>query len=330
MRESTRCGVGATEQPDCRKTVTSSRNAGRSPSCGRISVTPLQVQFDAKPKLTNHSPCMTLPDSLVSAVRSRKAILFAGAGLSCTLGLPLFDVLTTYLAERLNFSTAKEFDFRTLSEYYLLETCENSELFAWMRATWCPSGVDIRSSRAHHCITDLDFPVIYTTNYDSWLESAFEARGKPFRKVVNVTDLAESDGSETEIIKFHGDLDHPSSIVLTESSFLRRMSLEEPLDIRLRSDSLGQPIVFVGYSLSDPNIRYLLYKLQQLWAQHSQEQRKPKSYILLAERNEVQERLLLERGVEPIVSEEEDPSRGLTRFFEALREAVQSGPSCTA
>jgi hypothetical protein len=265
---------------------------------------------------------MLLPDSLISSVRSRKTILFAGAGVSCTLGLPLFDALTGYLSERLNLHNASDFDFPMLSEYYLLETGGDGELLDWMRATWQPSGVDICASKAHSCIVDLDFPVIYTTNYDCWIECAFAARGKPFRKIVSVTDLAQSASNETEIIKFHGDLDDWSSIVLTESSFLRRMSLEEPLDIRLRSDSLAQPILFVGYSLSDPNIRYLLYKLRQLWERYSEEQRRPKSYILLPESNEIQERLLLERGVEPIVSDESDPSRGLVRFFETLRDAM--------
>ncbi len=40
------------------------------------------------------------------------------------------------------------------------------------------------------------------------------------------------------------------------------------------------------------------------------------------ERNEIEETLLRERGVEPIISEEEDASLGLTRFFQSLFEQV--------
>ena len=265
---------------------------------------------------------MTIPETLVQAVRARKAILFAGAGVSCTLGLPLFDVLTSYLGSQLNLPDWKRYDFPALAEYYLLQTSASNELFQWMRRQWHRDDIDITASRAHNCILDLDFPVIYTTNYDSWLECAFAARGLPFRKIVTVSDLAETSTNETEIIKFHGDFDDPSSIVLTESSYLRRMSLDGPLDIRLRSDSLARPLLFAGYSVSDPNIRYLLFRLQQLWAGYSEESKKPKSYIVIVERNDVQERLLLERGVEPILSAEEDASLGLIRFFEALQQAV--------
>ncbi|MDQ2776126.1 MAG: SIR2 family protein [Acidobacteriota bacterium] len=265
-----------------------------------------------------------IPETLVTAIKQKRAILFAGAGLSSSLGLPLFDVLTCHLAKELGIQERANIDFPILAEYYLLQTSRHEDLFNWMRQTWHPENIHIRDSQAHNDILDLDFPVIYTTNYDSWLERSFEERGKPFRKIIGVKDLADTKSGETEIIKFHGDFNTPSTIVLTESDFLRRMSLDEPLDIRLRSDSLARPILFAGYSLSDPNIRYLLYRLRQLWSQHTEENVKPSSYILMVERNDIQERLLRERDVEPILFEEDDPSAGLTKFFKTLRAAVET------
>ncbi len=265
---------------------------------------------------------MQIPEELVSAVAQRRAILFAGAGLSCSLGLPLFNVLTDRLSRELNIQ-ASEIDYPVLAEYYFLKTKRTEQLYAWMRQTWPPSQVDIYQSDAHSAIVKLDFPVIYTTNYDSWIERAFAAHGKPFRKVIRVGDLAATQQGETEIIKFHGDLEDPESIILTESSFLRRMSLEEPLDIRLRSDSLARPLLFVGYSLSDPNIRFLLFRLRELWSRHNQGGERPKSYILIVHRDELQERLLCERGVYPIVAEHHDATDGLRAFFSALVDQVQ-------
>jgi hypothetical protein len=256
-------------------------------------------------------------------VKQRQIILFAGAGLSSHLGLPLFDVLKSYLAEGAGLQDWDGLEFPALAEYYLSKTQRRDELWSWMKQTWNPPTIDILASQPHRCIVDLDFPVIYTTNYDSWLEAAFAAAGKPFRKIVNVSNLAETAAGETEIIKFHGDLEDPETIVLTESSFLRRMSLDQPLDIRLRSDSLAKPILFAGYSMSDPNIRYLLFKLGQLWEMHSDRSKKPTSYLLMAEENEAQQWLLRERGVEGILAPGKDANAGLTCFFQTLSTAVR-------
>ncbi len=265
----------------------------------------------------------SIPESLVNAIQNERAILFAGAGLSSSLGLPLFDKLTEHLASELGMPDSGDVDFSILAEYFCLSTSRRHDLFEWMKKTWHPASIEIQDSTAHRAILELDFPVIYTSNYDSWIERAFEAAGRPFRKVMNVSDLAEAQPGETEIIKFHGDFADPESIILRESDFLRRMSLEAPLDIRLRADSLARPILFVGYSLSDPNIRYLLYRLGQLWQEHTPEKTRPKSYILMVERNAIQERLLRERGVEPIVWCADDPSEALRQFFSALCEAIR-------
>ena len=42
-----------------------------------------------------------------------------------------------------------------------------------MDRTWSVSEERVRGSRLHELIVELDFPLIYTTNYDSNLEVAF-------------------------------------------------------------------------------------------------------------------------------------------------------------
>ena len=52
-----------------------------------------------------------------------------------------------------------------------------------------------------------------------------------------------------QIVKYHGDFSDDESLVLTESSYIRRMDLTSPLDIRLRNDATGRVPVLSGYSL---------------------------------------------------------------------------------
>lgn len=260
-------------------------------------------------------------EALAAAIRERRAILFAGGGISQNLGLPDFTALVSHIRRsmRLGDDDASVRDYAILAEAYLLREGTIGSLRAWMDATYQPASIDITRSEVHNLIVDLDFPVIYTTNYDHWLEAAYQARGKPFQKIVSVGDLIRSDGHTTEIIKFHGDFDDDESIVLTESSYFRRMSFESPLDIRFRSDSLVRTLLFLGYSLHDVNTRYLLWRLHQIWENSAWAEHRPASYILVTENSPAQAMVLRHRGIEPLLIEAPDPGSATTQLLRQLR-----------
>ena len=122
-----------------------------------------------------------------------------------------------------------------------------------------------------------------------------------------------------QIIKFHGDTISDSSIVLAESDYFERLAFESPLDIKLRADMLSKSILFLGYSLSDINIRLLIYKLDQLWKKSNNNSNRPQSYIFLPTPNPIQELVLSERGVIPIVGESIDKKESMERFLDSLK-----------
>ncbi len=265
---------------------------------------------------------------LAGAIRNRKVILFAGAGLSMNLGLPSFNSLIGRLAEELEFDPEifhMSGDYLTLAEYYFQTKGKLGPLRSWMDTTWHSSEVDISKSVIHKAIVKLNLSAVYTTNYDRWIEKSFEYWNTPYSKIANVSDIASANEDRTQIIKFHGDFDDDESIVLTESSYFERMNFESPLDIKLRSDVLGKTILFIGYSLSDINIRYLLYRLQKQWEKEGSNKTRPKSYIFLTRPNVVQEEILRARGVIPIIAETDDPKASLEKFLsELIQEAYGS------
>ena len=275
-----------------------------------------------KPELTQHVLPQDL-DGLIEAIASDRLILFVGDGVSQSLGLPNFRALATHLATELgfpaeSFSTA---EYAVIAEAYLLKHGKLGALRTWMDSTWHPANVDIAKSEIHNLIVDLDLSTIYTTNYDRWLEIAFEKRRRPFHKIANIADLAVDPEGKTEIIKFHGDFEDDDSLVLTEASYFQRMIFESPLDIRLRSDCLARPLLFLGYSLHDVNTRYLLYRFQELWKSSPYAEQRPISHIVMTERDAAQEIVLRARGVYPIVLEG-DPTDATTAFLRELAQAV--------
>jgi hypothetical protein len=273
---------------------------------------------------------LSLPD-LASAIGRRELILFVGGGISQNVGLPDFKELVRYIAREMELdeSALETTDYPIIAEAYSVTHGGLGALRSWMDTTWHPPTIDVTKSQIHNLIIDLNFSVIYTTNYDRWLETAFGSRRKPFHKISSMADFARSHGEATEIIKFHGDFDNDDSLVLTETSYFQRMNFESALDIRLRSDCLARPLLFVGYSLQDINTRYLLFRLQELWKSSNFAEQRPKSYIFATQQKTAEEIVLRSRGIEPIVWEDDDPGRATKDFLESLLRLVRQDQPLT-
>ncbi len=263
-------------------------------------------------------------DKLASLISQGSVILFVGAGVSRNCGLPTFDELVAHLGKELGFNP-KLFhahgDYLTLCEYYKLEKGNLDGLKSWIE-TGLPESSVVSDSKIHQLIVELDFPLIYTTNYDSLIEDVFEHRGKPFTKISNVSDLADIRSGKCQVIKFHGDLEDNEQLVLTESSYFSRLDFESPLDVKLRADLLRRSVLFIGYSLTDINVRYMLYKLDRQWKKSCREEStRPESFVFLSRPNAVQQRLLEERGINAIVADSDNPGEALESFLQHLLDA---------
>ena len=260
-------------------------------------------------------------DDLRAAYRSDDVILFVGAGASLSLGLPPWSARIDHMAEALGLDAkaCRDYgDYLTLAEYYRLRHGSIGPLRSWMDRAWHDTRINVKDSRVHELIVKGRFRIIYTTNYDRWLEAAFDHHQVPYTKIVSLADLAHLRQDITQIIKFHGDFENDESIVLDEGTYFDRLDFESPLDIKLRADVLGRSVLFIGYRLADVNIRYLFFKLSRLWRLAMPSIPQPRSYIFSPERNPVQEAVLSQRGIEMIPFEREDPSQALVEFLEAV------------
>ncbi len=264
---------------------------------------------------------IVLYKELKEAIKRRNVILFCGAGTSKGLGLPSWSEVIMAMAKQLGYDP-EEFstygDYLELAEYYEIVNGSIGTFRSYLDRAWHDPSIKIGESLIHKTLVELDFPIIYTTNYDRWLENAYDYYGKPYTKIKNVSDILNIEPNRTQIVKFNGDFDDDKSIVLTESSYFERLSFETPLDIKFRSDILGKIIVFVGYSMTDINLRYLFYKLNKLWDNTTCKNSRPNSYIFLPQYNPVQEAIFRKRGIIPCYSEEEDIGQGLLAFLNKL------------
>jgi hypothetical protein len=128
----------------------------------------------------------TVPDELASAIAEKRAILFAGAGLSMNVGLPSWQEFIDQMGRELGRDPERELgpgtSHHTLAEYYRLRQGSIGPLRSWMDRHWSVSEEKVRASRMHELIVSLGFPIIYTTNYDRNIEAAFAAHGCDYVK----------------------------------------------------------------------------------------------------------------------------------------------------
>jgi hypothetical protein len=196
-----------------------------------------------------------------------------------------------------------------------------------MDRNWKVSSERVEASELHGLIVQLDFPTIYTTNYDRNLEVAFEIHKRPYAKIANARDLANTPLGATQIIKFHGDFDDDSSLVLAETDYFKRLAFDSPIDVKFQADALARTVLFIGYSMSDMNIRLLLHRLWETWHTSGYEKERPPSYVFMTNPNPVQEAILNQWGITVVTGENTRPEESLVSFLRELRRLSSAEPS---
>ncbi|WP_065755854.1 SIR2 family NAD-dependent protein deacylase [Bradyrhizobium paxllaeri] len=265
---------------------------------------------------------------LACAIKRRQVILFVGAGVSMAVGLPSWQTLIDHLLKELELAPevidGMNDGYQMLAEFYRLKQGGMGQLRSWLDRNWKVATDKVAQSELHKLIVEFDFPAIYTTNYDRNLETAFEVHHKPYAKIANAKHIADAAHGITHIIKYHGDFDDDASLVLTETDFLDRLSFDSPLDIKFRADALGRTILFIGYSMSDPNIRLLLHSIWLTWEKSGHKDHRPPSFVFMAEFNPVQEAILAHWGI-TLLTPESGSCRGdaLTAFLADIRAKIR-------
>jgi len=138
-------------------------------------------------------------------------------------------------------------------------------------------------SPALKMLAALPFTTIITTNYDNLFDIALRtARTRDNRMkdlVVRVYDPEPEgrpegipdpdDPSERRpiLLKLHGEFDRPKSVVVTEEdylNFIQKMSTDHyhPIHRDIRARLQRWPVLFLGYSLRDMNLRLLFRALR--------------------------------------------------------------------
>jgi len=250
---------------------------------------------------------------LRSLYRDGRLLPFIGAGISASVVWttgddnrrgPSWEEIVDRAATELGFQIpqlvrARGTDLQIL-EYFKLKFSGHTRLTNWLLMNMNPPDEAILKSPIHSELAKMrQCSIVYTTNFDDFIERSLALHGRKHRAVA-IEELMRPTPDTTEVIKFHGDWNHPDRMVLTESDYERRMAFSEPMDLRLWSDLLNRSVLFLGYSFRDPNVAYLFRQVKERFARLPNRSSGRRAYIVVQDPSQFERRLFQERNIEVI------------------------------
>ena len=122
--------------------------------------------------------------------------------------------------------------------------------------------IDARPGPIHDAFCNLPFEVVVTTNVEQLLEQQYRIRYGSVLSVVEEEQLRIPNPYPSPIlVKLHGDLHHPSSLILTEADYDSFLDQHPLFATWLANQLISKTGVLIGYSLDDPDFRAVLAQI---------------------------------------------------------------------
>jgi len=211
---------------------------------------------------------------LASLLRLRRLQFLCGAGLSCESGGPSFRELALLMLQELfqvgpgdkEGMTHLRRLVSTFDPTGIAEVCQKGGVFKTDFKEFLRDRLSLKTSRSHEILGIFAskgwIERLYTTNFDALIEDGI---GKVAIPVTDnhLEELRRAEAKEIPtpaIIHLHNDLG--GDYLITEKDLVVR-GLDSPLLKVFQADLARSAFVFLGYSLSDPNLKSIYLKTNE-------------------------------------------------------------------
>lgn len=212
----------------------------------------LEVAIDKKQRFLKE-----FPESLIDETGS----IFVGAGISMEAGYPSWAQLLHEIADELGVSSTDIQDLAALAQWSIQENGSASRVHSVIKRELTsihpvPKTLQI--------LARLPIRHIWTTNYDRLIERAFESINRPIDPISTSKDLAlKAKPGAARLYKMHGCVNQPQHVVISTDDYeLYRSKRGAYLPV-LQAHLTSMSMLFVGLSLTDPNIRHVLSLIRE-------------------------------------------------------------------
>lgn len=204
-----------------------------------------------------------------SEIRKGNAAIFAGAGLSRASGFVNWKDLVRPMAQSVNLDVDHENDLTAVAQYYCNEHGGRGNLNQEISNRFMK---DVELNENVRILTRLPISTYWTTNFDHLIEDALKENHRKADVKITKEQLAITVADRDAIVyKMHGDVSYPNEAVLTKDDF-ERYDINRPLFRSvLQGDLISKTFLFIGFSFEDPNLIYVLARINSLLDQNKRE-----------------------------------------------------------
>lgn len=185
--------------------------------------------------------------------------IFAGAGLSKSAGYVDWPGLLRDIADELGLSVDKEHDLISLAQYHENEKQNRNGINRKILEEFSEQAEETEN---HRILARLPITTFWTTNYDTLIEDALKLACKVVDIKHELKQLATTRPKRDAVVyKMHGDVSHPADAIITKSQYEYYYKTHEPFITALSGDLISKTFLFLGFSFTDPNLDYILSRL---------------------------------------------------------------------
>lgn len=199
-------------------------------------------------------------DYIAQKIRNNELSIFLGAGASIPLGIPSWKDLMAPLAKTLHLDISKQYDYYSLAQYYAnqyglpdLKRHIGEAIFSFES-----------DDHTLELLLKLSAQTIWTTNFDSSIESILHKNLVRYQVVTNDANLANvSSADATTIYKLNGDCHDLDNIVITMDDWEAYEQTHPTMITFLKKELVSNTFLFYGYSFRDNLIKSALSNIRR-------------------------------------------------------------------
>lgn len=190
--------------------------------------------------------------------------IFAGAGFSKAAGFVDWPELLSDIAEELGLKSHIEHDLISLAQYHVNERGGRDGL---IRKILQEFSEQAESTLSHQILARLPIPTYWTTNYDTLIEDSLHAVPRVVDVKHQIKQLVSTKPKrDATVYKMHGDVNHAGDAVITKEQYEIYHRSHEAFITTLSAELASKTFLFLGFSFTDPNLDYVLSRLNYVFA----------------------------------------------------------------